>query len=594
MKYTIITIAVVVWGTATAQSISAEQDPGSATGSGTAPTSEDYQHNETRELVQLVKDAADLIGSKGEVAFAELRQPGSRWRHDDTYVFVLDPDGNMVVHPDPAMEGQNQLHLKDVDGRPIIRLLLRAAMEFPDKPDGWYHYQWPVPGGILPRWKSSYVRRVETPSGKTFLVSSGIYDDRMEKAFIVDAVKNAIGDIETHGEAAFRRFHDPIGPYRAKDAYIFVIDASGVELVNPAFPNLEGRNLMDLVDAGGDRPIQEMFHVVESRGFGWVEYMWPKPGESVATQKSAYVARAKLGDKWVLVGCGTYLADAPKAAPSADRMTAPELVTLVRDAAAVLERRGKEAFPEFREKGSRWYRDNTYLFVWTLEGIRVFHAADPAGEGQNVSSLKDVRGRPIGRMFLDAAATSGGEGWVHYMYPEPGDIFPAWKSSFVKRVAFPSGEEHIVGCGIYNMPMNKEFVEDLVKRAAALVAERGAAAFSQLRDTSGAFVFTDEYVFVFTLEGVNLVNPAQPSLEGKNLIGVRDALGKPFVSEIVDAAIDEGDAWVDYHWYKPGDNHPLQKHTYVRRVQSGDGAYIVGAGFYADDEAASGGKAAND
>ena len=147
-----------------------------------------YEHAETRDLVALVKDAAELVRAKGEAAFNEFRISGSRWRQGETYVFVLDPEGNMLVHPDPAMEGKNQLDLKDINGKPIIRGLIDAATALPDKPEGWYHYQWPVPGGLLPRWKSSYVRLVPVPSGKRYVVGSGMYNDRMERAFVVDAV----------------------------------------------------------------------------------------------------------------------------------------------------------------------------------------------------------------------------------------------------------------------------------------------------------------------------------------------------------------------------------------------------------------------
>ena len=34
--------------------------------------------------------------------------------------------------------------------------------------------------------------------------------------------------------------------------------------------------------------------VADTSGSGWVDYMWPKPGESVSTQKSTYVSRARL------------------------------------------------------------------------------------------------------------------------------------------------------------------------------------------------------------------------------------------------------------------------------------------------------------
>jgi signal transduction histidine kinase len=500
----------------------------------TAQATEQYQEKETRQLVALVQAAAELVHTKGEAAFADLRAPGSRWRQGERYVFVIDPEGNMLVHPDPAMEGRNELDLKDINGKPIIRGLI-ATTAHPDKPDGWYHYQWPVPGGLLPRWKSTYARLVTAPSGKRYVVGAGMYNDRMERAFVVDAVRDAVGQIEANGEAAFARFHDPTGPFIAKDAYIFVIDRSGVDLVNPGFPNLEGRNVLDVKDTQGKKLIREMLEVAESRGSGWVDYMWPKPGESVSTQKTAYVSKAKMGDQWVLVGCGVYLADAPKASEAAKAMTAPQLMALVRDAAVVFEQRGEDAYPEFRKKGSKWFRDDTYFFVWSTDGTRVFHAADPSGEGQDVSALEDVLGRPIGKMILDVGAGPSGEAWIHYMYPEPGDIFPTWKSTFVKRVTFPSGMPYVIGCGIYNMQMDEAFIEDVVNRAAALVAERGEDAFGVLRDKTGPFVFMDTYVFVDTPDGTELVNPAQPSLEGKNLIDVKDLRGKAVVRDEIAA-----------------------------------------------------------
>ncbi|OGE24736.1 MAG: hypothetical protein A3J42_03965 [Candidatus Dadabacteria bacterium RIFCSPHIGHO2_12_FULL_53_21] len=546
-----------------------------------ADLAQSYENEETREIVDLVNDAAELVNAEGEAAFSDFRASGSRWRQGEMYIFVLDPQGNMLVHPDPAMEGKNVLDVKDVNGKPIIRGLIGAAM-FPGKPEGWYHYEWPVPGGILPRWKSTYVRLVTAPSGKSYIAGSGIYNDRMERAFVVDMVRDAAAQVEKNGEAAFSLFNDRSGPFIAKDAYIFVIDPSGVDLVNPGFPNLEGRNILDVEDTNGKKLIREMLQVVETSGSGWVDYMWPKPGESVSTQKSAYVSKAKMGDKWVLIGSGVYLADAPKAAQAGEKMTAAELMTLVREGAAVLEKIGEKAYPEFRQKGSKWFRDNTYLFVWSMDGTRVFHAADPTLEGRNASGVKDVLGRPYGKMFLEAAAGPAGEGWVHYMYPEPGDIFPTWKSTFVKRVTFPSGEQYIVGSGIYNMQMDKPFIEDVVNRAASLVAEQGKEAFSRLRDKTGPFIFMDTYVFVDTPDGTELVNPAQPSLEGKNLIDLRDLKGNAVLKDEIAAAMKDGSAWLDLYWFKPGQNTPAQKRTFVRKVQSGGETYIVGSGFYTE------------
>lgn len=547
------------------------------------PALQGYEYRETRDLVVLVDDAAKLVEADGEEAFAELRAPDSRWRHGETYVLVLDLDGTTLVHPDPAMEGKRQMALKDVDGRLIIKGLIDAATALPDKQAGWYHYQWPVPGELLPRWKSTYVRHAVGPSGKHFVVGSGVYNDRMEKAFVVDMVRDAVGRVEKLGKEAFPLFHDRTGPFLVKDAYIFVIDPSGVDLVNPAFPNLEGRNIHDLKDTQGKLLIREMLETVEVRGSGWVDYMWPKPGDNVSTQKSAYVSKADVGGKWLLVGSGVYLAGAPTAPLAAARMEAPELVSLVREGAALFEKQGEKAFAEFRTKGSKWLHDDLYFFVWTPDGTRRFHAVDPSLEGKNAREAKDVNGRPYGRMLLEAAAGPSGEGWVHYMYPEPGDIFPAWKSVLVKRVVSPSGTEHLIGAGIYQMRMNRAFIEDVVERASALVATEGPAAFDKLRDRTGPFLFMDTYVFVNSLDGVELVNPAQPSLEGRNLIDVKDVNGKHVVKEYIAAVTKDGAAWVDYHWYKPGQNTPARKQAYVRLVKAADKSYIVGSGVYLEE-----------
>lgn len=540
----------------------------------------EYEDKETRNLVALVDDAAALVGDKGEAAFEEFRVPGSRWRQGESYIFVLDLQDNMLVHPDPSMEGQNEIDLKDVNGKPVIRGLLEAVTTSPNKMDGWYHYQWPVPDGLLPRWKSSYAKLVKAPSGKSYVVASGVYNDRMEKPFVVDMVKNAVHEIEKNGEAAFQTFRDPTGPFLAKDAYIFVMKMDGLMLVHPAFPNLEGKNLLDVKDTQGKPLIREIIKVAQTSGSGWVDYMWPKPGESISTQKSTYVSTARLGDQTVIVGCGVYLADAPKAPPAESKMTAPQVMSLVNEAAALLQAEGEKAYPEFRKKPSKWFHDDVYLFVWSMDGIRTFHAANPEGEGQDVSDLKDILGRPIGKMFLEVASSQSGEGWVHYMYPEPGNMFPTWKSTFLKRVTFPSGKEYLVGCGIYNMQMDQGFIEDVVNRASSLIEKEGKNAFEQLRDKRGPFVFMDTYVFVTRDDGMELVNPGQPSLEGKNLIDVKDVNGDQLVRNYIAAAEKEGSAWVDYHWYKPGQNEPAKKHTYVQKVQSEGNTYIVGSGFY--------------
>jgi signal transduction histidine kinase len=97
-------------------------------------------------------------------------------------------------------------------------------------------------------------------------------------------------------------------------------------------------------------------------------------------------------------------------------------------------------------------------------------------------------------------------------------------------------------------------------------------------------MFLDTYVFVDSPDGTELVNGAQRSLEGKNIIDLKDLNGKALARDYIAAAMKDGSAWVDYYWYKPGDNTPARKQAYVRKVQYGQDTYIVGSGLYMNDE----------
>jgi signal transduction histidine kinase len=540
-----------------------------------------YEHEETRDLVALVNDAAELVHTKGEAAFSEFRSPGSRWRTGETYIFVLDTNGMMLVHTDASMEGKNQLDLKDVNGKPIIRGLIDAVTTSPARMQGWFHYQWPVPGQLFPRWKSSFVRLANAPSGSSYVVGSGVYNDRMERPFVVDMVHDAVARIEQQGEAAFPLFRDPTGPFLVKDACIRGRH-DRCRVGQRGLPQHRRTEPVGLQGRGGKLVQRDIQTLVRTSGSGWVDHMWPKPGRASPTQKSAFVSMATVKGKAYVVGCGVYLAAAPTAPRIAEKLTAPELMTLVRDGAALLEEKGEKAFPEFRDKGARWFRGETYFFVMTMDGTRVFHGTEPEAEGHNEIGLKDVMGKPFIRMMIDAVARPGGEGWVHYMYPQPNDIFPTWKSAFVKRVTFPSGKQHFIGCGIYNMQMDVAFIEDLVDKAATLVEQQGTGAFAQLRDKAGPFFFMDTYVFVMNPDGTELVNPVLPNMEGRKLIDLRDLKGKAVVKDEIAAAMKEGKAWLDCFWYRPGGNTQAMKRTYVRKVQAGQEVFIVGSGIYVD------------
>ena len=121
------------------------------------------------------------------------------------------------------------------------------------------------------------------------------------------------------------------------------------------------------------------------------------------------------------------------------------------EAASLVEEKGEEAFPEFRENGSKWLYDDFYIYVWKLNGaraVRLVYPPDIQGEGQEVSGLTDVNGKPIGKLFIETALSESGEGWVSYEWPKPGEEESSTKYSFIKIANF--GEEtYLVGSGFY-------------------------------------------------------------------------------------------------------------------------------------------------
>lgn len=267
------------------------------------------EHAETRQLMALVSDAAALIAEQGtEAACKQFHQEGSRWFQGDVYVFVNDLEGRSLCHPaKPSLEGKGLLDLRDPHGKPIVESFNR---EVADDGEGWVHYLWPPPGGGMNFfWKTSYVRRAATPDGGEVVVGSGLYRMPMERMFVVEQVDDAAELILEKGEEAFAELRDKASGFRFYDSYVFVMDAaSGVHLVNAGFPEREGTVMIDYADENGKLVGREMLALLETADAGWVDYVWPRPGERRARQKSAYVRKVALPDgRMLVVGAGIYV-----------------------------------------------------------------------------------------------------------------------------------------------------------------------------------------------------------------------------------------------------------------------------------------------
>ena len=90
--------------------------------------------------------------------------------------------------------------------------------------------------------------------------------------------------------------------------YVFVNDAETNLTVCHQRPELIGQDQSNLADASGKLFIREMAATAfGSEKGGWVEYLWPRSGETEPVTKIAYVVgvTAPDGTRYV-VGSGTY------------------------------------------------------------------------------------------------------------------------------------------------------------------------------------------------------------------------------------------------------------------------------------------------
>ena len=125
-----------------------------------------------------------------------------------------------------------------------------------------------------------------------------------------------------------------------------------------------------------------------------------------------------------------------------------QLVALVDRAAELVESIGEEkACENFKQPGSEWFHDDTYVFINDMKGVVVCHPANPEFEGANMLSLQNSDGTFVVQKLIDAVRTKT-SAWVEYMWPKPSEGKDAKKLTYVKRV--DSGKKAlVVASGIY-------------------------------------------------------------------------------------------------------------------------------------------------
>ena len=89
------------------------------------------------------------------------------------------------------------------------------------------------------------------------------------------------------------------------------------------------------------------------------------------------------------------------------------------------------------------------------------------------------------------------------------------------------------------------------------------------------------YYFVIDLDGVSMLSPTTPEVEGKSLLEFKDGNGARPFQILLDEARANGAGFAQYLWPKPGESGVRPKASFVRSVP--ELGLMVGSGIYGDD-----------
>lgn len=89
-------------------------------------------------------------------------------------------------------------------------------------------------------------------------------------------------------------------------------------------------------------------------------------------------------------------------------------------------------------------------------------------------------------------------------------------------------------------------------------------AFKDFATPGGEWHDRDLYVFCLDATGVMRTHGVNAKLVGQNLAGLKDADGKLFTMDIVNAGM-KGSGWADYQWSNPATKKVEPKSSYVEK-----------------------------
>ncbi len=238
-----------------------------------------------------------------------------------------------------------------------------------------------------------------------------------------------------------------------ESGYFFIESYSGYNIVDGAFPQIEGLYRLDEVTPDGYKYVEQMIKRATHNGQGWVNYTFINPETGLKDQKSAFVKAIPVANWYI--GAGYYAGeildhDAFSQSQSIDYEYLTLVKSMSQSIASVYQNYNETDAGNYIKEIIHYVAFNSdmsgYFFIYDLQGKVIAHGATPGLEGQNLYNYKDAAGNYVIQDLIQKVQTEG-HGFVDYYWNNPADGNTEAKRAYVTKI---EGTDYFIGSGFYH------------------------------------------------------------------------------------------------------------------------------------------------
>jgi hypothetical protein len=227
------------------------------------------------------------------------------------------------------------------------------------------------------------------------------------------------------------------------DRYLYIYDMNGTNIYHSGMPHLEGKNLWDLTDKNGKKPIPMVIAALANKNnpHAWIHYSWWEPGKFYPVPKSSCHFKVVTPDGKVLfIGGGLNYPHEEK-----------EFIRIVVDDAARLIRdKGDAALSEIADPASQYSFRDVKVFVFTPAGKMLISPVmnDSLSEFELLNCVDEMGHKPFEKALTELRNKDSV--WEVFLAKNRYQRILVKKSLYVRKT-YMAGQEIYVGA-IIDLP----------------------------------------------------------------------------------------------------------------------------------------------